>query len=363
MQRTGLAPRTGQGKIGRCCRAGGRDERASLRGAGIASPSVPDERTVSEEDHQRSDHRGDRGPAGHGRGAPRPDHRATRPGVHRPRRRARPGQGRAGLRRRQRARTAARRLRRRRHARRRRARRGVHLAHPGPGAGCHEGRRRRRRRAAHREELHRRRAQLRDRGRTGRRRGHPGHAPWSSTTTSPSRTRPGRRAGAASAAPCWWRRSPARRPPAATTWTRWPAIAERVNANVRSMGMALTPCTVPHSGEPSFTLADDEMEIGHRHPRRAGPGAREAGQRGRDRRDPARLRRRGPAVQLRRQHAAVRQRHGRHAADRAVPRLPLGATSTWRTRGSRSPAPWSATTSPPWRCRACRSPCSSSTTS
>ena len=28
------------------------------------------------------------------------------------------------------------------------------------------------------------------------------------------------------------------------------------------MGMALTPCTVPHSGEPSFTLADDEMEMG-----------------------------------------------------------------------------------------------------
>ncbi len=40
------------------------------------------------------------------------------------------------------------------------------------------------------------------------------------------------------------------------------AIAERVIANVRSMGMALTACTVPHSGEPSFTLAEDEMEIG-----------------------------------------------------------------------------------------------------
>ncbi len=40
------------------------------------------------------------------------------------------------------------------------------------------------------------------------------------------------------------------------------AIAQRVNAHVRSMGMALTPCTVPHSGEPSFTLAEDEMEIG-----------------------------------------------------------------------------------------------------
>ena len=40
------------------------------------------------------------------------------------------------------------------------------------------------------------------------------------------------------------------------------AIAQRVNSQVRSMGMALTPCTVPHSGEPSFTLAEDEMEIG-----------------------------------------------------------------------------------------------------
>ncbi|WP_353814061.1 dihydroxyacetone kinase subunit DhaK [Agromyces sp. SYSU T00266] len=39
-------------------------------------------------------------------------------------------------------------------------------------------------------------------------------------------------------------------------------IAERVNANARSMGMALTPCIVPHAGEPSFTLAEDEVEIG-----------------------------------------------------------------------------------------------------
>lgn len=39
-------------------------------------------------------------------------------------------------------------------------------------------------------------------------------------------------------------------------------VATRVNAQVRSMGMALAPCTVPHAGEPSFTLADDEIEIG-----------------------------------------------------------------------------------------------------
>lgn len=39
-------------------------------------------------------------------------------------------------------------------------------------------------------------------------------------------------------------------------------IAERVNASVRTMGMALTPCTVPHAGEPSFELGEDEYELG-----------------------------------------------------------------------------------------------------
>ncbi|MBC7441085.1 MAG: dihydroxyacetone kinase subunit DhaK [Ramlibacter sp.] len=39
-------------------------------------------------------------------------------------------------------------------------------------------------------------------------------------------------------------------------------VAEKVIAQVRSMGVALTPCVVPHAGEPSFTLAEDEIEIG-----------------------------------------------------------------------------------------------------
>jgi len=39
-------------------------------------------------------------------------------------------------------------------------------------------------------------------------------------------------------------------------------LGRRVNANGRSMGMALTACTTPSSGEPSFELADDEVEIG-----------------------------------------------------------------------------------------------------
>ncbi len=40
------------------------------------------------------------------------------------------------------------------------------------------------------------------------------------------------------------------------------AVAEKVIANVRSMGMALAPCTVPTAGKPSFELAEDEVEIG-----------------------------------------------------------------------------------------------------
>jgi dihydroxyacetone kinase-like protein len=35
-----------------------------------------------------------------------------------------------------------------------------------------------------------------------------------------------------------------------------------VNENGRSMGMALTSCTVPAAGNPTFELGDDEMEIG-----------------------------------------------------------------------------------------------------
>ncbi|WP_196592976.1 dihydroxyacetone kinase subunit DhaK [Pectinatus sottacetonis] len=40
------------------------------------------------------------------------------------------------------------------------------------------------------------------------------------------------------------------------------SIAEKVISNVRSMGMALSSCTIPAAGKPSFTLAENEMEIG-----------------------------------------------------------------------------------------------------
>jgi dihydroxyacetone kinase-like protein len=39
-------------------------------------------------------------------------------------------------------------------------------------------------------------------------------------------------------------------------------IAREVNANGRSMGIALTSCTVPANGKPTFELGDTEMEVG-----------------------------------------------------------------------------------------------------
>jgi len=41
-------------------------------------------------------------------------------------------------------------------------------------------------------------------------------------------------------------------------------IARKVNANGRSMGMALTSCTVPAAGKPTFDLPEGEMENRHR---------------------------------------------------------------------------------------------------
>ena len=40
------------------------------------------------------------------------------------------------------------------------------------------------------------------------------------------------------------------------------AVAEKVIRNVRTMGFALTSCTVPAKGEPTFDLGEDEIEIG-----------------------------------------------------------------------------------------------------
>lgn len=39
-------------------------------------------------------------------------------------------------------------------------------------------------------------------------------------------------------------------------------LAERALGNIRSMGVALSPCIVPKVGEPSFSIAENEIEIG-----------------------------------------------------------------------------------------------------
>ena len=40
------------------------------------------------------------------------------------------------------------------------------------------------------------------------------------------------------------------------------ALGNEIRNNGRSMGMALTPCTVPHAGKPTFELPEDEIELG-----------------------------------------------------------------------------------------------------
>jgi dihydroxyacetone kinase-like protein len=40
------------------------------------------------------------------------------------------------------------------------------------------------------------------------------------------------------------------------------SLCQKVNENGRSMGMALTPCTVPAAGKPTFELGEGEIEIG-----------------------------------------------------------------------------------------------------
>ena len=82
----------------------------------------------------------------------------------------------------------------------------------------------------------------------------------------------------------------------------------------------------------------------HRRARRAGPppAADRAGQG--DRRDARRADPQGPRLHRRRRRARVRQRHGRHAAARALPHVRRGGADPGAVRACRWPAPWSGTT-------------------
>jgi dihydroxyacetone kinase-like protein len=39
-------------------------------------------------------------------------------------------------------------------------------------------------------------------------------------------------------------------------------VTEKVKSNVRTMGVALSACTIPENGKPSFDIADGQMEVG-----------------------------------------------------------------------------------------------------
>ena len=136
-----------------------------------------------------------------------------------------------------------------------------------------------------------------------------GHAP---TTTWRSRIRSTRPAGAASPARWSWRRSSAPRPKQGWSLAALKALGDRVNARTRSMGVALTSCTVPAAGKPTFAIGEDEMEMGvgiHGEPgrRRVKLQPADAHRRGDGGRHPRRSRRRVG------RSAPPRQRLRRHA--------------------------------------------------
>ena len=176
-------------------------------------------------------------------------------------------------------------------------------------------RRRRRRRPARREELHRRRHELRDGRRAGRGRDRRrGRRPSSPTTTSPSRTACTRPAAAASASPCCWRRSPV--PPRSSGRTL-DQVAAVARAGQRERPQHGRRAHLVHGarppGNPTFDLPEDEMEVGvgiHGEPGRQRvplAPAREIAELLVEP-DPRR-----PRLHRRRRRARVRQRAGRHA--------------------------------------------------
>ena len=139
-------------------------------------------------------------------------------------------------------------------------------------------------------------------------------------------------------------------------------LCRQVNANGRSMGMALTSCTVPSAGKPTFELGENEMEIGigiHGEP-------------GRERR-PLVPRPRSPRRSRGRCSttfpSASRTRSSPSSTAWAAHRSSscTSSSTSWSSYSSSAaflrPATWSARTSRRSRWRAARSRSSSSTTS
>ena len=109
-------------------------------------------------------------------------------------------------------------------------------------------------------------------------------------------------------------------------------LCRTVNERSRSMGVALTSCTTPMAGKPTFDLGDDEMEV----------GVGIHGEPGRERRPLASAREVVETLAAavvedlpfggRRRGARLRQRDGRHAAHGAVRRLRRAAPVPRRAR-------------------------------
>ena len=104
-------------------------------------------------------------------------------------------------------------------------------------------------------------------------------------------------------------------------------LGQRVNARTRSMGVALTSCTVPAAGTPTFSLSEDEMEMGvgiHGEPGRRRVKLERADAIAEEMIDAIVG---DLAAAARRRGAAARQRFRRHAPDRALSDVQRGATA------------------------------------
>ena len=132
------------------------------------------------------------------------------------------------------------------------------------------------------------------------------------------------------------------------------ATAQKAADACRTAGVALTPCTVPAAGRPTFTIAEDEMEIGmgiH-----GEPGVRRGVLRPADEIAEEML-----GMLLADMPLALRRPRVACSATAWAPRRSRNCTSSTATsNGGSGDSEWpswlrsSAATQPPWRWRACR---------
>lgn len=85
---------------------------------------------------------------------------------------------------------------------------------------------------------------------------------------SAPRGQKGRRRGVVGSVLCW--KAAGAKAMMGGTLAECKAVADKVNANTRTIGVALAPCILPAKGTPTFALGDDEMEYGVGHHGEAG---------------------------------------------------------------------------------------------